>query len=130
MACMCHQWARWSCCSRLELLLPAGADLSPASRTERKQGTVKEAELGANEELGQRVLKHEEIRAILCSQLACRSCTTVKPGPSGCIPTRHRILRGLRARLSLSSASNPRTCRVLPQPASRDRPGSWTQGIL
>lgn len=49
MACMCHQWAQWSYC---------GADLSPASRTERKQGTVKEAELGANEELGQRVLKH------------------------------------------------------------------------
>lgn len=42
----------------VELLLLAGADLSPASRTERKQGTVKEAELGANEELGQRVLKH------------------------------------------------------------------------
>lgn len=114
----------------VELLLPAGAALSPASRTERKQGTVKEAALGANEKLGQRVLKHEEIRATLCSQLACRSCTTVKPGPSGCIPARHRTLRCLRARLSLSSASNPGTCRVLPQPASRDRPGSWTRGIL
>lgn len=52
MACMCHQGVQWSCCSWLEL--NCYQHLGQRGNTD----TVKEAELGANEEQGQRVLKH------------------------------------------------------------------------